>query len=299
MKEYDYKKVRMILWLVLLANFAVSALKLIFGYAIGSQSLQADGFHSLSDGSSNVVGLIGIFMASRPRDEGHPYGHSKFETLAGLAIAGMLVVVGAEIAIGAVGRFAHPVAPNVTVVSLITLIGTLAINLVVTTLEGRQGRKLGSQILISDAAHTRSDVFVTLGVLATLLGVKLGLPAIVDPIASLIVAGFIFFSAWQIFRDTSGILLDRAAVDHDSILDVVAAFPEVRGVHRVRSRAAGTEIFMDMHILVDPTLSVEDSHSLMHAVERAIREKIGGNAQVTIQTEPWYETGDPRRDDDD
>ena len=299
MKEMNYKQVRLVLWLVLLANVAVSLLKLIFGLAIGSASLQADGFHSLSDGASNVVGLVGIFLASRPVDADHPYGHSKFETLAGLAIAAMLAVLGVEIVVGAVGRFAAPVVPQVSVASLAALLGTLAVNIAVTVVEGRQGRKLGSQILISDAAHTRSDIFVSLGVLATLVGVRLGLPSIIDPIASLVVAGFIFFAAWEIFRSTSGVLLDRAAVDSDTVLDAVRAFPQVRGVHRLRSRAAGADLFMDMHVLLDPDMSLEESHHLVDTIEEAIAVRLGRPAQITIHSEPYYEPGDPRRQADD
>ncbi len=299
MNEMNYKQVRLVLWLVLLANVAVSLLKLLFGLAIGSASLQADGFHSLSDGASNVVGLVGIFLASRPVDADHPYGHSKFETLAGLAIAAMLAILGVEIVVGAIGRFAAPVVPQVTVASLAALLGTLAVNIAVTVVEGRQGRKLNSQILISDAAHTRSDIFVSLGVLATLIGVRLGLPAIIDPLASLVVAGFIFFAAWEIFRSTSKVLLDRAAVDSDTVLDAVRAFPQVRGVHRLRSRAAGADLFMDMHVLLDPDMSLEESHHLMDTIEDAIAVRLGRPAQITIHSEPYYEPDDPRRQEDD
>ena len=260
---------------------------------IQSASLTADGFHSLSDGASNIVGVIGITIASRPVDEDHPYGHSKFETLAGLAIAGMLAVLGIEIVIGAIGRFSHPVMPEVTLPSLIALVVTLAVNITVTIVERRQGVRLNSQILISDAMHTRSDIYVSIGVLFTLAGVKLGLPAIIDPIASLIVAGFIFFAAWGIFRDTSGVLLDKAAEDHDKLIEIARSIDNVKGVHKVRSRSAGADIFIEMHVQMDPALSVEASHKCIHEIIAAIREQLERPAQVIIHTEPYYETTPP------
>ncbi len=290
MERYDYKKVRFVLWAIMLANFAVCALKLVVGTLIKSASLTADGYHSLSDGSSNIVGLVGIAMASRPMDEDHPYGHSKFETMAGLVIAGMLVVLGFEIVMGAVGRFANPVTPEVTLPSLIALLATLAVNIVVTTLERRQGKKLNSQILISDAMHTRSDIYVSLGVLVTLAAVKLGLPPIIDPIASLVVAGFIFYAAWGIFRNTSGVLLDRSAEDYNRIEAIALGVEHVKGVHKVRSRSAGADIFIEMHVQMDPELSVEASHTCIHKIIAEIRRQLDKPAaQVIIHTEPYYE----------
>lgn len=292
MELYNYKKVKTVLWAIMLANFAVCALKLVIGMVIKSSSLTADGYHSLSDGSSNIVGLVGIAMASRPVDEDHPYGHSKFETMAGLVIAGMLVVLGFNIVVGAIGRFANPVAPDVTIPSLIALVATLAVNIIVTTLERRQGLKLNSQILLSDAAHTRSDIFVTLGVLITLAGVKLGLPPIIDPIASLVVAGFIFYAAWGILKDSSGILLDQSAEDYSRIAGIALAVENVKGVHKVRSRSAGTDLFIEMHVQMDPELSVEASHRCIHQIIGEIRKQLDKPAQVIIHTEPYYEKKD-------
>lgn len=289
MEKINYKKVKLVLWMVMLTNFTICVMKLVIGMLIKSASLTADGYHNLSDGSANIVGLIGIAMASRPVDEDHPYGHSKFETLAGLGIAAILIVVGFEIVTGAIGKFSSPVTPEVSITSLIALVATLAVNIIVTTMENRQGKKLNSQILISDAMHTRSDIFVTLGVLLTLLAVKLGLPAIIDPIASLVVAGFIFFAAWEIIKGTSGVLLDKAAENKDKIIAIAMGVENVKGVHKVRSRSAGNEIFIELHVQVDNNLSVEDSHTCVHRIIAAIREQEGQKAQVIIHTEPYYE----------
>lgn len=296
MEQYNYRKVKFVLWAVLLANAAVCAMKLVLGLLIRSASLTADGVHSLGDGASNVVGLIGIALAARPVDDDHPWGHSKFETLAGLVIAGMLAVLGVNIIVSAAGRFASPVTPEVSLPGLLALMATLAVNIAVSALEHRQGVKLDSRILLADAVHTRSDIFVSLGVLLTLAAVKLGLPPVIDPIASLIVAGFIFHSAWSIFRDSSGILLDKSSEDVARLAEIAMGVEHVKGVHKVRGRCAGVESFIEMHVQMDPDLSVEASHRCIHAIIGALRARLGRPVQVIIHTEPYYGNQEPPRD---
>ncbi|HBH3014975.1 TPA: cation diffusion facilitator family transporter, partial [Clostridioides difficile] len=125
----NYKKVKQVLWIILFANFAVALLKIIIGNQIKSYSMTADGFHSLSDGASNIVGLIGIFFASKPKDKNHPYGHKKFEIITSLFISGMLFVIAIKIILSAVLRITNPVVPAITIESLIALIITLFINI--------------------------------------------------------------------------------------------------------------------------------------------------------------------------
>ncbi|HIF5318723.1 TPA: cation diffusion facilitator family transporter, partial [Clostridioides difficile] len=262
----NYKKVKQVLWIILFANFAVALLKIIIGNQIKSYSMTADGFHSLSDGASNIVGLIGIFFASKPKDKNHPYGHKKFEIITSLFISGMLFVIAIKIILSAVLRIANPVVPAITIESLIALIITLFINIFVCMYEYRIGTKLNSYVLISDSLHTRSDIFVSLGVLVTLVGVKLGFPVIIESIVPIIISAFIIYSAYGIFRPSIGILVDRVAVDEDYIKEIVFEFNEVRDVHNIRSRGSKSSIYIDMHVMVDPFISVEQSHDLTHKI---------------------------------
>ncbi|MBH7475565.1 cation transporter, partial [Clostridioides difficile] len=275
----NYKKVKQVLWIILFANFAVALLKIIIGNQIKSYSMTADGFHSLSDGASNIVGLIGIFFASKPKDKNHPYGHKKFEIITSLFISGMLFVIAIKIILSAVLRIANPVVPAITIESLIALIITLFINIFVCMYEYRIGTKLNSYVLISDSLHTRSDIFVSLGVLVTLVGVKLGFPVIIESIVPIIISAFIIYSAYGIFRPSIGILVDRVAVDEDYIKEIVFEFNEVRDVHNIRSRGSKSSIYIDMHVMVDPFISVEQSHDLTHKIEKQIQEEINENAQ--------------------
>ncbi|HBF6815641.1 cation transporter, partial [Clostridioides difficile] len=281
----NYKKVKQVLWIILFANFAVALLKIIIGNQIKSYSMTADGFHSLSDGASNIVGLIGIFFASKPKDKNHPYGHKKFEIITSLFISGMLFVIAIKIILSAVLRIANPVVPAITIESLIALIITLFINIFVCMYEYRIGTKLNSYVLISDSLHTRSDIFVSLGVLVTLVGVKLGFPVIIESIVPIIISAFIIYSAYGIFRPSIGILVDRVAVDEDYIKEIVFEFNEVRDVHNIRSRGSKSSIYIDMHVMVDPFISVEQSHDLTHKIEKQIQEEINENAQVIVHIE--------------
>lgn len=285
----NYKKIRKVLWIILLANLLVALLKIVIGRLIKSSSITADGFHSLSDGSSNIVGLIGIGLASKPIDKDHPYGHKKFEVLSGLFIAAMLVFMGGKIIINGIVGFTAPKALSITTESLITILITLFINILVSKYEYSIGKKLNSYILISDSLHTKSDIFVSLGVLTTLIGIKLGLPPIVDSIASLVVAGFILHAAYEIFVSTSGILVDKAILDDEFIKNTISDFSEIKDIHNIRSRGSEDNIYIDMHIMIDPKYSVEDSHVLLHRIENKIREKTNNTTEVIIHVEPYYE----------
>ncbi|RDY23658.1 cation transporter [Romboutsia maritimum] len=285
----DYKEVKKVLWIILVANFVVAALKIIVGAIVKSASMTADGFHAVSDGSSNIVGLIGISFASKPIDKEHPYGHNKFEMISSLFIGMMLLFIAIKIVFEAILRFTNPITPYITIESLIALIITIFINIFVSTYENRKGKKLNSYILISDSLHTKSDIFVSIGVLITLIGIKLGLPVILDPIVSLVVSGFVLHASYEIFKDSMGILVDTATVDEELIKKIIFEFDEVRDVHNIRSRGSKSNIYIDMHVMINPNISVEDSHNLTHKIEEKIKEKFNTNIQIIIHIEPFYE----------
>ena len=286
--DSNYKKVKHVLWIILFANFGIALLKIIVGTVINSSSMTADGFHSISDGTSNIVGFIGIALASKPEDKEHPYGHNKFEVISGLFIGAMLLFLGGKVVLDAISSFKNPVVPDITTSSLIALVLTLIVNILITNYESRVGKKLNSYILISDAMHTKSDIFVSIGVLATLIGVKLGLPPIIDPIASLVVAGFILHAAYEIFKSTIDVLVDRAILDDEEIIKVINTFEEIKAYHHIRSRGSESNIHVDMHIMVDPNMTVEKAHKLSHDIEDKIREITNNNSQVIVHIEPYY-----------
>jgi len=289
MENSKFKTVRRVLWLILFANFGVAAAKVIFGMMIKSASMIADGFHSITDGSSNIVGLIGISMASKPIDQDHNYGHKKFETITGLFIVAMLVFLGIKIIAGGMSRLIHPLTPQISISSLVVMVITLAINLFITTYERKKGEECNSTILISDAMHTKSDIYVTIGVLITLVAMKLGAPVWVDSLASIIVAGFILKAAYEIFDMACGILVDRAVVDNKEIEKIAVKHELVKGVHKIRNRGTMDDLHIDMHILASCQLTLEQTHKLSHDIEKMLQEELNPNAQVITHIEP-YET---------
>jgi cation diffusion facilitator family transporter len=170
--EERFRQIRRILVYILILNWGVAAAKLFYGWLTRSASMTADGFHSFSDGSSNIMGLLGIWVASRPIDESHPYGHKKYETLTSVGISGLLFLVCFNVLREGVLRFLHPVVPEVNVKSFLVMGVTLAVNIGVMVYELRRGRVLKSDILISDALHTRADILTSSSVIITLIGVK-------------------------------------------------------------------------------------------------------------------------------
>ena len=191
------KEINKVLWIILGLNFAVAIMKLIVGYAISSASMVADGFHSFSDGSSNIVGLVGTAIAAKPADKSHPYGHKKFETFTAIGIALLLFLVSSNIIKSGIQKLQNPVVPRVDIYSFIVMIVTMLINIFVIVYETNQGKKLHSDILVSDAIHTKTDVYVSLSVILSLIAVKLGYP-ILDPIISFIISIAIIKAAIEI-----------------------------------------------------------------------------------------------------
>ncbi|SHO45612.1 cation diffusion facilitator family transporter [Anaerocolumna xylanovorans] len=287
MVKDNYKRVQGILVIILLMNWLVAILKIVIGTCIKSTSMTADGLHSLTDGISNIVGLIGIGLASKPEDKEHPYGHNKYETLCGVFIAVLLFFVGSKIIINAIHLLQNPVKPEITVQSLLVLIITLMINIAVSTAEYRKGKELSSLILVSDSMHTRSDIFVSIGVLITVTGIKLGLPPVMDAAVSLVVAVFIFHGAYEVGKTNCNILLDRVVVDTEEIKKIVMSFDMVKDTHKIRSRGTLQNLYIDMHVMVEPYLNISETHTLVHEIENAIRSKMNENAQVIVHLEPY------------
>ena len=284
--EERYLKIRRVLIYVLFLNWGVAAAKLFYGWVIRSASMTADGFHSFSDGSSNIIGLIGIWIASRPIDETHPYGHKKYETLTSIGISILLFLVCFNVVREGVLRFLHPIVPQVNVNSFLVMGITLVINIAVMIYENRMGIVLKSDILISDALHTRSDILTSSSVIVTLIGIKLGYP-ILDPIVSMVIAGFIGYAAVEILKESSRVLSDGVAIPIQEIERVVLSIRGIRECHQIRSRGRGDDIHIDLHVLVDPGMDVHRAHHLSYAIENKIKRDFRGVTDVVVHMEPF------------
>ncbi len=286
MDNNKLKEVKKILAIILFLNIFVAILKIVFGYLIKSSSMTADGFHSMTDGLSNVIGLIGIYFAAKPADEDHPYGHYKFESMASLFIGVMLTFLGINVIREAIPKLFNPVAPEISIISLVVMVTTLIINIFVASYEAKRGKELESEILISDSHHTRSDIYISIGVLITLILIKLGIAPIIDPIVSLVVAVFILHAAYEVFEPITGVLVDRAVIDPQKVKNVIKGFDYVKECHRVRSRGKADAVYIDLHLVVDSDLNIEESHSLTHKIEESLKEELNQDIQVLFHLEP-------------
>src|SRR4029079_3239355 len=239
-----YAEVNKVLYQVLFLNLAVAVAKIALGYATGTVSIISDGFHSLTDSASNVVALIGISVARRPPDANHPYGHRKYETMASLGILIFLVVVLVEVLSAAADRFVHGGHTRVFPEGIGIMAVTLVVNLFVVAYEMREGRRLKSEVLRADARHTRSDVLTTGAVLGALMGVWWGYP-LLDPMAALLVAGFIGHACWSIAQEASRILADEIVLPERRVREVVQSVPDVLGCEKIRTRGSSDYAFLD------------------------------------------------------
>jgi cation diffusion facilitator family transporter len=281
-----YAAVARVLTRVLILNLAVAVAKIAFGYASGAISILSDGFHSLTDAWSNVVGLVGVRAARQPPDEDHPYGHRKYETVAAASVIAFLLLVVIEVLRNAFNSLtgkaaAHEISPASFAVMIVTVI----VNVVVVRYESREAERLGSEVLLADAMQTRGDVWTSATVIAALVGARLGMP-ILDPLAAIVVAAFIGHAGYQIARATTGILSDRIVIADADLERVVMSVPGVLGCHHIRTRGSSDHVFLDLHVWLPPAMPLTDAHALSHVVKDRLMARYPQIADAVIHIEP-------------
>jgi cation diffusion facilitator family transporter len=283
-----HRSVVRVLRRVLVLNLLVAIAKIALGYFSGAVSILSDGFHSLADGGSNVVALVGLRAARKPPDADHPYGHRKYETMASVGILIFMLLVLTEVARHAVAHLRVPSTPMVIPVGIIAMLATLVVNVFVVRYEAGAGRRLRSEVLRADSKHTKSDVWTTLAVLAALAGVWLGYP-ILDPIAGLIVTVFIGYACWQIAREASGVLADESVLAEEGIRHVVEGVPGVVGTEKIRTRGSADNVFVDLHLWIDGHTPLGEAHALSHVVKDKLLARFPEIVDVVIHIEPPHE----------
>lgn len=282
------KQVKHVLWVVLFLNVIVSVGKIVLGLFTKSNSILADGFHSVADSTSNIIGLVGIAVAMTPVDRDHPYGHKKFETMAALGIAGLLGLTVVTILHEAYERILNPVIPEVNIYSFLVMAVTMIINIMVVRYEKKQGVALQSDILLSDSYHTATDILVSLSVILTLVAVKLGWFWL-DTVAAVIIAAFIGVAAWKIIKQGSMVLCDQAILSEEAIIGLAMEVEGVQGCHKVRSRGRRDDLQIDLHIQVDSAATIDEAHQIGHSVADAVRQEFEGVSDVVVHVEPHHQ----------
>jgi cation diffusion facilitator family transporter len=281
----SYVSVRKVLTYTLLLNMIAALAKLVYGHMSDSLSMVADGYHSFFDGTSNVVGLVGIWLAYNPPDKDHPYGHKKYETLASLGISILLFLTCYHVLRDAYLRFMDSTTPNVTGFSFLVILSTMGINIFVMMWERSKGQELKSEILISDSMHTKSDIFASVAVLISLAAVYAGLP-VIDPIAAFIIAILIGRTGYHILLESAKVLSDYFRIHPGLIRDVALEVDGVTECHDIRSRGTPTDVFVDLRLHVPPDMGISEAHELAHKVEGRIKKEFTEVTEVVVHIEP-------------
>ncbi|WP_184743491.1 cation diffusion facilitator family transporter [Spirochaeta isovalerica] len=275
-------------------NIFLSMIKIVAGILGHSQAMIADGIHSLSDLGTDIVVIVGMFIASRPKDESHNYGHGKYETLSALIIAILLSIVGLGIGYSgvtsAMGIFQGRLIIKPHIVTLLSALISIIVKESLFRYTIKKGKKINSSAVIANAYHHRSDAFSSLGAAAGISGAILmgDKWVILDPVACVIVSFFIIKEALHIGKNSINELLEVSlpVEIQNEILNIAASVPEVQQPHNLKTRRIGNISAVDMHILLDSEISIEHGHSIAHKVEEAIKEELGDDMIFSIHIEP-------------
>jgi len=274
-------------------NCVLAAGKLVAGLLGRSGAMVADAVHSFSDLATDVVVVVFARLSAKPKDEGHDYGHGKFETLAAILVGLALLAVGAGILIDGV-RAIRTVAhggelPRPGSIALAAAVVSIVVKEWLYRYTVRAGRALRSPSVVANAWHHRSDALSSMGTLvgigcAFFLGPKW---RIADPIAALLVAVFVFKIAIEQIRSGLDELLERSLPSEmeQEILRIVTADPAVCEPHNLRTRRIGSAIAVEVHIRVDGAMPVRCAHALTVDIERRLRERFGRDTMIAIHVE--------------
>jgi cation diffusion facilitator family transporter len=278
-------EVRKVLIITLILNSFVAFAKILYGYITNSIAMTSDGFHSFFDGVSNIIGLIGIWIASHPPDEKHPYGHRKYETLFTIIIAVMLFTTCLQILRKVYQSFYEDHITIVTQTSFAVMLITMGVNVFVMLYEKSKGKKLGSEFLVADAMHTKSDILVSFAVIISLVFTKMGYHY-ADVIVGVIITFFIARIGYGILKEASDVLVDTVCLDNSAIEFVVNRVDGVKGCHDIRTRGSLNCIYLDLHVLVGRNLSTEKAHRIADTIEKELKKEFPSVVDIVVHIEP-------------
>ena len=281
------KSIKQITYLGIVVNIALAIIKLAVGLLAGSMSLVADGLHSLSDMVTDVAVILGVHFASREPDKKHPYGHDFIETFATAFIAIVLMTAGGFMIRQAAVSIARQEVSQVTLIMLVAVITSVISKEILYHLTIRVSKKTHSTALYANAWHHRSDAFSSIAVLLGLISIEFGF-VYGDQMAASAVGLMVIMvgakSFGQCYRDFSNHSVDKKT--YDKIQSIISTSNGVCDWHKLRTRSVGREIFLDLHILVNPDLNIEQAHDITEEIEESLANSLGRPMNVTIHIEP-------------
>jgi len=268
-------------------NALLAVLKIIIGKIGYSQALIADGVHSFSDLVSDALVFFAANASVQHPDKEHPYGHQRIETIATVVIGLILFAVAAILFDEAILRLIHHTFQKPTLPVIIVAIISIGANEWLFHYSRKNGEKINSNLLISNAWHKRSDVFVSIIVLISVIGSLLGWPWL-DAIGAIIIAILIIKMAITMIWQSAQQLIDHGVDEKtlEAIKQTINSVPGVRSIHQLRTRFHGNSIFVDLHIIVDPFISVSEGHHIGEEVHLKLLQNIKNLSDVTVHIDP-------------
>lgn len=285
--EDSNKKIRFVTVLSIVGNTALSAVKVAVGLLTGSIALIADGVHSVSDMVTDVAVLLGIHFGSKQADKTHPYGHGRIETFSAGFIALVLVFGGAAMIYYAAFNMTKGeiVQPHIAV--LFVAAASVILKEMLYKITKKVAIKTHSSALYANAWHHRSDSFSSIVVLVGFASQKFGFHY-GDQIAAIAVGLMIILVGIRIMGDCFRELAESAVDSEtlDDIENIIQSNSSIRQWHKLRTRTVGREIFLDLHILVDPQLNITAAHEIAESLEEALHRQINQPVNITVHIEP-------------
>lgn len=281
------RQIRSVTYLGMVVNIALSVVKVIIGLTVSSLAMLADGIHSLSDLATDVVVLVGARLGAREPDRSHPYGHGRLETFSAVLIALILMAVGGAMVYKATMSMARNESTSPHGAILLGALVSILAKEWLYRMTKKVAVKSHSAALYANAWHHRSDAFssvaVLIGYLLLLVGFNHG-----DQLAAIAVGLMVIFVGVRVIAN-SLMELTEGAVDPETlehIKSVISADAAIRDWHRLRTRTVGREVFLDVHILVDPELNVAAAHEISEGLEKKLDEEISRPVHITVHIEP-------------
>lgn len=283
-----YREVRKVTLVGSVVDLVLGVVKILIGITAQSQALVADGVHSLSDLGTDFMVLFAAKHSHREADAEHPYGHGRIETVTTVALGVALTVVAIGISWDAVRRLLdpalllHPGWPALVVAFI-----SVAAKEVIYHYTARAGRRLRSNMLLANAWHSRSDAISSIVVVVGIAGVMIGLPYL-DSIAAVAVALMIAKIGWSLLWKSLQELIDTSLETErvNAIRQTILGISGVRALHMLRTRRSGSDALVDVHILVDPALSVSEGHQIGESVRSRLMGIDDDVADVTVHIDP-------------
>jgi len=281
------KQIKSVTNLAIVTNITLFVVKVVVGFLGGSIALVSDGIHSLSDMVTDLVVLLGVHFGSKEPDEKHPYGHGWAETVAAGFIALVLIIVGGAMVYYAAAAVAQSRISRPHIVVLVAAAGSIFVKEVLYRITKKVAIKCHSSALYANAWHQRSDALSSVAVLVGLVSLKAGF-SYGDQIAAIAVGLMIIFVGLKVIGDCFGELTE-SAVDSatvERIKNIINNNSSIHHWHKLRTRVVGREVFLDLHILVDPALDIASAHEIAESLENAMHEQISRPVNITVHIEP-------------